>query len=217
MRLYTIVVSSVAHVAALVVLVGIPLVVMDAVPGVRDIGPYIRADAAELPDPPPPPRPRRLDAPASDIARDLAPTVAPDRIAPEVETPSAERGVPFDGPPGIPDGDPAGVLLSAAPVPAPPPVVPIRAGGIIRAPKKIVDVPPVYPEIARRARIEGKVILDAVIGENGRVRDIRVLHSEPLLDAAAMDAVRQWQFTPTLLNGQPVSVIMTVTVAFRLN
>ena len=57
----------------------------------------------------------------------------------------------------------------------------------------------------------------AVIGEDGGVRDVRVLRSIPLLDAAAVEAVRQWGFTPTLLNGEPVPVVMTITVAFRLN
>jgi protein TonB len=81
---------------------------------------------------------------------------------------------------------------------------------------KVADVAPAYPPIARAARVEGIVILEAVIGEDGAVRDVRVLRSIPLLDAAATEAVRQWRFTPTLLNGQPVPVVMTVTVAFRL-
>jgi protein TonB len=63
---------------------------------------------------------------------------------------------------------------------------------------------------------DGIVILEAVIAENGTVRDVRVLRSIPLLDQAAVDAVRQWQFTPTLLNGQPVPIVMTVTVNFQL-
>ena len=75
---------------------------------------------------------------------------------------------------------------------------------------------PVYPAIARAAHLEGVVILEAVIREDGRVRDVRVLRSIPLLDAAAVEAVRQWRFTPTLLNGEPVPVVMTITVAFRL-
>ena len=64
--------------------------------------------------------------------------------------------------------------------------------------------------------MQGIVILEAVISETGRVRDVRVLRSIPLLDNAAIDAVRQWQFTPTLLNGQPVPIVMTVTVSFEL-
>jgi protein TonB len=64
--------------------------------------------------------------------------------------------------------------------------------------------------------VEGLVILEAVIAEDGSVRDIRVLRSVQLLDAAAVEAVREWRFTPTLLNGQPVPVVMTITVAFTL-
>jgi len=67
------------------------------------------------------------------------------------------------------------------------------------------------------AGVEGVVILEAVIAEDGSVRDVRVLRSNPLLEAAALEAVRQWRFSPTLLNGEPVPVVMTVTVAFRLH
>jgi periplasmic protein TonB len=105
------------------------------------------------------------------------------------------------------------------PPPAPPPPTPkepVRVGGSIRPPQKIRDVRPVYPAVALETRIHGIVILEAVIGEDGRVRSLRVLRSIPLLDQAATDAVRQWVFTPTLLNGQPVPVAMTVTVAFNL-
>ena len=75
---------------------------------------------------------------------------------------------------------------------------------------------PVYPSIAQSARVQGVVIIEATIGPNGSVTDAKVLRSIPLLDAAALDAVRQWQFTPTTLNGQAVPVIMTVTVNFTL-
>jgi protein TonB len=75
----------------------------------------------------------------------------------------------------------------------------------------------VYPSIAQSARVQGVVILEATIGENGRVKDVKVLRSIPLLDQAAIDAVRQWEYTPTLLNNVPVPVIMTVTVQFTLN
>ena len=78
------------------------------------------------------------------------------------------------------------------------------------------DVSPVYPPIAQSARVQGIVIIEATIGPNGKVTDARVLRSIPLLDQAALEAVRQWEFTPTLLNGVPVPVIMTVTVNFTL-
>ena len=83
-------------------------------------------------------------------------------------------------------------------------------------PTKTKDVKPVYPPIAQSARVQGVVIIEATIGADGRVKDAKVLRSIPLLDQAALDAVKQWQFTPTLLNGVPVPVIMTVTVNFTL-
>ena len=94
---------------------------------------------------------------------------------------------------------------------------PMRVGQLgIREPRIVSKVPPVYPVEAQAARVEGIVIIEAVIDVNGTVREARVLRSQPLLDAAAVNAVRQWQFTPTLLNGVPVEVIMTVTVNFTL-
>jgi TonB family protein len=92
----------------------------------------------------------------------------------------------------------------------------VRVGGNIRTPTKIVDVRPVYPPIAQSARVRGMVIAEVLVGTDGTVRDAKILRSIPLLDQAALDAVRQWQFTPTLLNGQAVPVIMTVTVNFTL-
>jgi protein TonB len=86
----------------------------------------------------------------------------------------------------------------------------------VQAPRKIENVPPVYPHGARLARIEGIVILEVVIGIDGRVTSSRVLRSVPMLDQAALDAVRQWVYTPALLNGTAVPVIMTVTVNFTL-
>ena len=94
---------------------------------------------------------------------------------------------------------------------------PIRVGGAIKAPVKTYDVPPVYPEIAKTARVQGVVITELVIDEQGSVTDARILRSIPLLDQAALDAVRQWQFTPILLNGAPVAIVMTATVQFTLS
>jgi TonB family protein len=93
---------------------------------------------------------------------------------------------------------------------------PVRVGGDIKAPRKIHDVKPAYPPDALAAGVQGVVILEAVIATDGTVRDARVLRSIPALDDAALGAVRQWAFTPTLLNGVPVEVIMTVTVNFTV-
>jgi protein TonB len=111
--------------------------------------------------------------------------------------------------------------LTAAAAPGNPgPVIPgqpVRVGGQIRPPTQINKVQPVYPADALAARVQGIVILEATIGVDGRVTDAKVLRSVPLLDQAAVDAVRQWAYTPTLLNGAAVPVIMTVTVTFNLD
>ena len=109
-----------------------------------------------------------------------------------------------------------GGIPEPPPPPPPPPAAPVRVGGNIKAPQKVKHVNPVYPPIAQSARVQGVVIIEATIGPDGAVKDAKVLRSIPLLDQAALDAVRQWQFTPTLLNGVPVPVIMTVTVQFTL-
>ncbi len=92
---------------------------------------------------------------------------------------------------------------------------PVRVGGAIKEPKKIKHVAPVYPDVAIQAGVQGVVIVEAVIGTDGRVADARVIRPVALLTEAAVDSVLQWQFTPTLLNGQPVEVIMTVGHSHR--
>jgi TonB family protein len=113
-----------------------------------------------------------------------------------------------------------------APPPPPPPhqfsplidgVAPLRVGGQIKPPVKIRDVKPVYPPIALSSGVQGVVIIEATIDGGGDVVDTRVLRGQPLLDEAALDAVRQWRFQPTMLNGAPVPVIMTLTVNFTLD
>ncbi len=122
-------------------------------------------------------------------------------------------------------GAPRGVVPPLPPPPPPPPPPPgdpdrdpaaVRVGGGIAPPTKLVDVQPVYPAAAKEAKIQGVVILEAVIGTNGQVEQARVLRSVPELDQAAIDAVKQWVFTPTQVNGKAVKVIMTVTVNFTL-
>jgi TonB family protein len=91
----------------------------------------------------------------------------------------------------------------------------VRVGGKIEPPIKMNDVKPVYPAIAQNAGVTGVVIIEATVGADGRVIDAKVLRSIPLLDQAALDAVRQWEYKPTLLNGVAVPVIMTVTINFK--
>jgi len=148
-----------------------------------------------------------------------------------LELPPAEPGVepPFEilpdgvaggvegGVPGEVAGGVVGGVVGSLPDEPPPPLVqPVRVGGNIKAPTKTKDVQPVYPAIAQSARVQGVVSLEAIIGPDGRVIGVKVLRSIPLLDQAAMDAVRRWEFTPTFLNGVPVPVIMTLTVNFTL-
>jgi TonB family protein len=91
----------------------------------------------------------------------------------------------------------------------------VRVGGKIKPPTKIKDVRPVYPAIARSARVSGTVVIEATIGPDGKVVDTKVVKSVPMLDQAALDAVQQWEYTPSLLNGVPVPVTVTVTIDFK--
>ena len=112
-----------------------------------------------------------------------------------------------------------GVVAQSGIATAPPPSWPagaVRVGGNIKPPVKTKNVEPIWPPDAQQARVQGVVILEVLIDEVGKVADARVLRSIPLLDLAAIEAVRQWEFEPTLPNGVPVPVIMTVTVQFRL-
>src|SRR5262249_61067450 len=93
---------------------------------------------------------------------------------------------------------------------------PVRVGGGIPPPIKTTDVKPVYPPEAAAARVQGTVVLEATVAPDGAVRDAHVMRSLPQLDAAALDAVRQWRFKPTMVDGVPRSVVMTVTVSFSL-
>ncbi len=106
------------------------------------------------------------------------------------------------------------------PGPTPPRVTttshPIPVGQGVTEPKKIRDVKPVYPPIAQTAQISGIVVAEIVVDTNGNVRDAKVLRGAPMLNDAALEAIRQWQYTPTLLNGVPVELVMTVTVNFSL-
>ena len=115
------------------------------------------------------------------------------------------------------DSTPVSVSIEQPPPIAPARGEPIRPGGEIRPPVRIRNVVPVYPILAKRSKVQGVVIIEAIIGADGKVDNARVIRSIPLLDDAALEAVRSWEYTPTLLNGKPTPVIMTVTVQFTLN
>ena len=161
----------------------------------------------------------------------VAPTEIPKEIPPPVdEAPvigvsNIVGGIPGGISGGVPGGVPGGVvgglLGSVAPVAPPPPPKPvkrepIRVGGNVQESKLIRRVDPVYPELAKRARVEGRVILIVTVDEEGRVADIKLSQGHPLLNEAAISAVKQWRYSPTLLNGEPVPVTATVTVFFNL-
>jgi protein TonB len=111
-----------------------------------------------------------------------------------------------------------GGVVGGLPTEAPPPpaVKAVRVGGDIREPKRIRNVDPVYPPLAAKAQIEGLVIIEATIDTHGRVVDAKILRGVPMLDEAALEAVRQWVYVPTLLNGIPTPMILTVTLNFRI-
>jgi protein TonB len=216
MRVYTLVFSILAHALAVTVVVIAPLFATTELPEPH------RSSVLVLPRPvavahPDEPRERASAAePPSEIATPIAatPIVAPVGISdplPDLSIGSEPSSLPFVWPGGNADGDD----------PVPPPQAriepPRRVGGGIQPPSKTVHVAPVYPAIARAAKVRGTVILEAVISATGRVEDVKVLRSVQLLDDAAIEAVRQWRFTPTIFNGEPIPVVMTVTVTFLLH
>ena len=128
-----------------------------------------------------------------------------------------EGGVPGGVAGGVPGGIVGGVVGGVPEAPPAPPEGPVRVGGQIKAPRKIKDSAPIYPDVAKQAHVGGVVVLEAVISPEGRVTDVKVLKGSPLLDDAAVSAVKNWVYSPTLLNGVPVAVVMTVTVNFKLS
>lgn len=217
--------SFVIHAALGVAALVVPLLADEALPEAQQAvhaffvtSPPI---AAPPPPPPPPPAPR-----ATQVARSVTrpePTtnafVAPVEV-PDVIEADAGLDLGIDGgvAGGVAGGVPGGVIggvVGGLPE-APPPAQAIRVGGDIAPPKKVKNVAPVYPEMARQARVEGIVILECEISPMGRVTNVKVLRGMPLLDQAAIDAVKQWVYTPTLVGGVPVPVLMTATVQFNL-
>src|SRR5213592_2353730 len=215
---YTVPLSVIVHTMIIAAVVIIPLMAADALP----TPPSMMAFVAAPPHPPPPPPPQAVAAPkpVMEVSPNAAPVEAPREIKPETGIETGNKAV-FGVEGGIVGGVSGGIVGGLAeapppPPPPPPPAAPVRVGGNIKTPTKTRDVKPTYPAIAQSARVQGVVIIEATIGPTGLVQEAKVLRSIPLLDAAALDAVKQWVFTPTLLNGVPVPVIMTVTVNFTL-
>lgn len=95
-------------------------------------------------------------------------------------------------------------------------MAPVRVGGRVKEPRKLYAPAPEYPILAKQARVEGAVVIEAIIDASGNVVEAKVVSGPALLMKAALDAVRQWKFEPTYLNEQPVAVDLIVTVEFRL-
>lgn len=219
---YLLPVSILLHLIGIMAAIIIPLMAVGALPTPAEAISWIPVDIS-LPPPPPPPGPAepKTKTPKPTTGDPGPPLEPPTRINPE--PPTAEPPVstctgcidvgPNDGPVlGDPKPTPP---ARPAPTP-PPPQEPLRPGGKIQQPTKTHDVKPVYPTVAQSARVQGMVIIEATLSADGHVTGAKILRSIPLLDAAALEAVRQWEFTPTLLNGVPVPVVMTVTVNFTL-
>lgn len=215
------------------VLVLIPLIYTEALPKAQ----LMTFLAAPPPPPPPPPPPAAAPPPrivhrvtVEDVMRQ--PTVIPRTIAQvkdEPEPPPNSVGVVGGVPGGVPGGQMGGVLggviggvLSAAAAPPPPPPPKpqtpkrIRVGGQVESAKLIFQPKPEYPPLAKMARIQGVVRLDAIISKDGTIQDLKVISGHPLLVKAALDAVQRWRYQPTLLNGDAVEVATEIDVNFTL-
>jgi periplasmic protein TonB len=229
-RMATLAASLIAHATIIVLLVIAPLLYFtDQLPEPPDMLAFVVASAPPPPPPPPPPAPQTTPAakpktPPKPTERRIipAPVEAPSKIEPErlAEVPVQRFGVEGGVAGGIPGGIVGGLPMMPAPPPPPPPPPPapkpVRIGGEIQQPTLVHRVNPEYPPIAISARKEGIVILEATVDEQGSVENVRVLRSEPLLDKAAVDAVKQWRYSPLQLNGRTHPFILTVTVSFNL-
>lgn len=162
----------------------------------------------------------------------IAPTAIPQDIARIVESgggvaASNSGGVPGGVAGGIPGGVtgglPGGVLggvlggVAAEPVKMEKPKEPVRVGGNVKPPKLVHIEQPTYPPAAKRAKVEGVVVVEAVVTEDGRVDKVKVISGNPLLTDAAVDAIQKWRYEPTILNGQAVPVVLTARISFSMD
>lgn len=218
-RLSALPVSILVHALALAALVVIPLLASDVLPMVRGTE-ILEMPVVVAPRPPTIPAPASRRPVVADVANpDAAPFEAPNGIVrermiqtdrlPDAAAPNGVGEVPGTGVSG-------GTETANLDTPPPRPAGPVRLSSTMKPPVKVYDVSPVYPSLAIASRAEGVVVIEAVIGPTGSIIDARVLRGKPLLDEAALSAVRQWRYTPTLLGGVPTSVILTVTVTFSL-
>ncbi len=228
-RRATIPLSAIFEVVLLGILILVPLLYTEALPKQM-----LTTFLAAPPPPPPPPPPAqpvvqkvvRPMAKLIEAGRLRAPTAIPKEIAMIKEEPITDvgatgvvGGVPGGIAGGAVGGVIGGIIGGAVPQAIAPPkaeVRRIRVGGNVQQAKLVNQVLPVYPPLAKSARIQGTVRLEALISKEGSIQNLRVLSGHPLLIQTAMDAVRQWRYQPTLLNGEPVEVVTTIDVVFTL-
>ena len=222
-RAWTGVLSLVLHALALVMVLVLPLLYDDHLPERTDQVHAFFAAPMELAPPPAPPPPPAVSHAATRPPREtptagfVAPIEVPTEIVPEQGLDlGVEGGVAGGVEGGVPGGVVGGVVGGLPEAAPPPPVRPLRVGLDVREPRKVKDVAPVYPPLAVMTRVQGVVILECQIDPRGRVAEVKVLRGIVMLNEAAVEAVRQWVYTPTLVNGVPVPVVMTVTVTFQL-
>lgn len=228
------VVSAFGHSVVVAVLILLPLYFTQAINMPQFQKTLLVAPPPPAPPPPPPPAVHVLPrVPKSFFTKGqlFQPKFIPKKVAQikEEAPPPAASGVSGGVMGGVPGGQLGGVLggilggIGHAPPPAPPRPTPVahkgpyRVGGKVQAPRLIRQVQPEYPPLAKQARIQGDVVIDSVIDAEGRVTEMKVVSGSPLLVRSAIQALGQWRYQPTLLNGQPVAVDMLVTLHFTLD
>ena len=224
-------VSMLFQVTFLLILILIPLIYTEALP--KTLMSSILLAPPPPPPPPPPPAPVavvhvRPTAHLMEAGKLVAPKAIPKevKIIKEEEAPpdASMGGIAGGVPGGVAGGSMGGVIGgviggSSSAAPPPPPkaaVTRTRVGGAVQAAKLVNRVQPVYPPLARQTRISGTVKLHAIIGKDGTVQQLQVVSGHPLLVQSALDAVKQWRYQPTLLNGEPVEVDTEIDVIFSL-
>lgn len=227
---WTVVLSTVVQCGLLGILILVPLIYTEALPKTMLTTLLVAPPPPPPPPPPPAATPVKVIKPVARLIQ-AGKLVAPKAIPKEVNIIKEQElppdmgvvGVTGGVPGGVPGGQAGGVLGGiiggSVGLPPPPKEGPkrIRLGGQVQQAKLINRVQPVYPPLAKQARIQGNVVLHAIIAKDGSIQELQVLSGHPLLVQAALDAVRQWRYQPTLLNGDPVEVDTTVTVVFTLS
>ncbi len=223
----TTVISFVLQICLIGVLVLLPLIFTEALPR-QQLMTFL---VAPPPPPPPPPPPAAAPVIVKKIQSELdngqlrTPTAIPKKIQmiKEDEAPPSTgvAGVVGGVPGGVPGGSMGGVLggvLSSTPVAIPKAATPqrVRVSQGVSQGLLIHKVQPAYPPLARQARIQGTVVLQALIGKDGAIQNLHVVSGHPMLTGAALDAVKQWRYKPYYLNGEPVEVETTINVNFTL-